>query len=229
MSTVNNDVAANPFLQALQNPTPTVPNSSSSTLGKDAFLQLLTTQLRNQDPLSPQDNTAFVSQLAQFSSLESMQNLTSSVDSISSSYQSSQALQASSLVGRSVIVDAGATYVDTSKEMAGSVVIPDTTTATTIKVSDSTGTLVDTIDLGPQKAGTTSFTWDGKDSSGNTLAAGNYSFVANGTINGAGTGLVTYLPATVNSVTTATNGGSMTLNLAGGTSIALSQVQTIGI
>jgi flagellar basal-body rod modification protein FlgD len=227
--TVNSDVAVNPFLQALQNPTPTVPNSSSSTLGKDAFLQLLTTQLRNQDPLSPQDNTAFVSQLAQFSSLESMQNLTSSVDSISTSYQSSQALQASSLVGRSVIVNAGATYVDPTKEMNGSVVIPDTTTATTIKVSDSTGTLVDTIDLGPQKAGTTSFTWDGKDSAGNTLAAGNYSFVANGTINGAGTGLVTYLPATVNSVTTATNGGSMTLNLAGGTSIALSQVQTIGI
>lgn len=227
--TVNSDVAVNPFLQALQNPTPTVPNSSSSTLGKDAFLQLLTTQLRNQDPLSPQDNTAFVSQLAQFSSLESMQNLTSSVDSISTSYQSSQALQASSLVGRSVIVNAGATYVDPTKEMNASVVIPDTTTATTIKVSDSTGTLVDTIDLGPQKAGTTSFTWDGKDSAGNTLAAGNYSFVANGTINGAGTGLVTYLPATVNSVTTATNGGSMTLNLAGGTSIALSQVQTIGI
>lgn len=177
MSTVNNDVAANPFLQALQNPTPTVPNSSSSTLGKDAFLQLLTTQLRNQDPLSPQDNTAFVSQLAQFSSLESMQNLTSSVDSISSSYQSSQALQASSLVGRSVIVDAGATYVDPAKGMTGSVVIPDSTTATTIKISDSTGALVDTIDLGAQKAGTTSFTWDGKDSSGNTLAAGNYSFV----------------------------------------------------
>jgi flagellar basal-body rod modification protein FlgD len=228
--TTTSDVTSNAFITALQNPTPTVPNSSSSTLGKDAFLQLLTTQLRNQDPLSPQDNTAFVSQLAQFSSLESMQNLTSSVDSISTSYQSSQALQASSLVGRSVIVDAGATYVDpATKEMAGSVVIPDTTTATTIKVSDSTGTLVDTIDLGPQKAGTTSFTWDGKDSSGNTLAAGNYSFVANGTINGAGTGLVTYLPATVNSVTTATNGGSMTLNLAGGTSIALSQVQTIGI
>jgi flagellar basal-body rod modification protein FlgD len=228
MSTVNNDTS-NAFIQSLQNPTPTTPNSSSSTLGKDAFLQLLVTQMKNQNPLDPQDNTQFVAQLAQFSSLESMQNLTASVDSISTSYQSSQALQASSLVGRSVIVDAGATYVDPTKGMTGSVVIPDTTTATTIKISNSDGTLVDTVDLGPQKAGTTAFTWDGKDSSGTTLAAGNYSFVANGTIQGTGTGLVTYLPATVSSVTTAASGGTMTLNLAGGTSIALSKVQTIGI
>jgi flagellar basal-body rod modification protein FlgD len=198
-------------------------------MGKDAFLQLLVTQMKNQNPLDPQDNTQFVSQLAQFSSLESMQNLTASVDSISTSYQSSQALQASSLVGRSVIVDAGATNVDTTKGMSGQVVIPAATTATTIKISNSDGVVVDTIDLGPQKAGTTDFTWDGKDSSGTAVAAGNYSFAANGTVSGTGTALTTYLPATVNSVTTAASGGTMTLNLAGGTSIALSKVQTIGI
>lgn len=198
-------------------------------MGKDAFLQLLVTQMKNQNPLDPQDNTQFVSQLAQFSSLESMQNLTASVDSISTSYQSSQALQASSLVGRSVIVNAGATYVDPAKGMSGQMVIPATTTATTIKISNSDGVVVNTIDLGPQKAGTTDFSWDGKDSSGKALAAGNYSFAANGTIKGAGTALTTYLPATVNSVTTAASGGTMTLNLAGGTSIALSKVQTIGI
>lgn len=229
MSTVNNDVSSNAFITALQNPTPTTTNSSSSTMGKDAFLQLLVTQMKNQNPLDPQDNTQFVSQLAQFSSLESMQNLTASVDSISTSYQSSQALQASSLVGRSVIVNAGATYVDPAKGMSGQVVIPAATTATTIKISDSSGVVVDTIDLGPQKAGTTDFSWDGKNSAGTTLAAGNYSFVANGTVSGTGTALTTYLPATVNSVTTAASGGTMTLNLAGGTSIALSKVQTIGI
>jgi len=229
MSTVNNDVSSNAFIASLQNPTPTTTNSTSSTMGKDAFLQLLVTQMKNQNPLDPQDNTQFVSQLAQFSSLESMQNLTASVDSISTSYQSSQALQASSLVGRSVIVDAGATNVDTTKGMSGQVVIPAATTATTIKISNSDGVVVDTIDLGPQKAGTTDFTWDGKDSSGTAVAAGNYSFAANGTVSGTGTALTTYLPATVNSVTTAASGGTMTLNLAGGTSIALSKVQTIGI
>ncbi len=69
----------------------------TSALGKDAFLQLLVTQLQHQDPLSPQDNSEFVAQLAQFSSLEELQNLTSSMNN-------SQALN---LVGKYVIVEVG--------------------------------------------------------------------------------------------------------------------------
>lgn len=69
----------------------------TSALGKDAFLQLLVTQLQYQDPLSPQDNTEFVSQLAEFSSLEALQNLSSSMGN-------SQAL---SLVGKNVIIQVG--------------------------------------------------------------------------------------------------------------------------
>jgi flagellar basal-body rod modification protein FlgD len=170
-----------------------------------------------------------VAQLAQFSSLESMQNLTSTVDSISNLYQSSQALQASSLVGRSVIVDAGSTTVDTAKGMTGSVVVPSASSATSVKVYDAQLNLVKTIDLGTQSAGNASFSWDGTNDAGETVASGNYSFVANGSLEGTSTSLSTYLPATVNSVTTGVNGGEMTLNLAGGQSIALSKVQTIGI
>lgn len=216
------------FISSLQNPTPT-PTSSGAALGKDSFLQLLVTQMKNQNPLDPQDNTAFVAQLAQFSSLESMQNLTSTVDSIATNYKSSQALQASSLVGRSVIVDTGSTVVDTAKGMTGSVMVPSSATGTTVEIYDTSMNLVDTVDLGTQPAGTTSFTWDGTNSDGEVAATGTYSFVANGSIDGKGTSLTTYLPATVNSVTTATNGGEMTLNLAGGARIALSKVQTIGI
>ncbi|HHX74342.1 MAG TPA: flagellar hook capping protein [Firmicutes bacterium] len=51
-------------------------------LGKDAFLQLMVTQMRYQDPLSPQDNSAFLAQLAQFSALEQMQNLNSTVEKL---------------------------------------------------------------------------------------------------------------------------------------------------
>ena len=69
----------------------------TSALGKDAFLQLLVAQLQNQDPLAPQDNSEFVAQLAQFSSLEELQNITSSMNN-------SQAL---GLVGKYVIVEVG--------------------------------------------------------------------------------------------------------------------------
>ena len=69
----------------------------TSELGKDAFLTLLVTQLQHQDPLSPQDNSEFVAQLAQFSSLEAIQNLSSSMGNT----------QALSLVGKNVIVEVG--------------------------------------------------------------------------------------------------------------------------
>ncbi|MBC3953208.1 MULTISPECIES: flagellar hook assembly protein FlgD [Pseudomonas] len=224
---VENDVSAK-FISSLQNPTATK-TSSNDALGKDAFLQLLVTQMKNQNPLEPQDNGEFVAQLAQFSSLESMQNLTTTVDGIAGLYQSSQALQASSLVGRSVVVNAGATSVDTAKGMTGSVVVPSSSTTTNVKIYDAQMNLVKTVDMGSQSAGTSSFTWDGTNEAGEKVASGNYSFVASGSLDGTATGLATYLPATVNSVTTGVSGGEMTLNLAGGQSIALSKVQTIGI
>lgn len=69
----------------------------TSELGKDAFLTLLVTQLQHQDPLSPQDNSEFVAQLAQFSSLEGIQNLSSSMGNT----------QALSLVGKNVVIEVG--------------------------------------------------------------------------------------------------------------------------
>jgi flagellar basal-body rod modification protein FlgD len=224
---IENDVSTN-FINALQNPTPSA-SSKNDALGKDAFLQLLVTQMKNQNPLEPQDNGEFVAQLAQFSSLESMQNLTGTVDNIAGLYQSSQALQASSLVGRSVIVNGGSTTVDTAKGMVGTVVVPSPSTATSVKIYDAQGNEVKTVDLGSQAAGNASFAWDGKNEAGEVLPAGNYSFVASGSLEGKATGLATYLPATVNSVTTGVNGAEMVLNLAGGQSINLSQVKTIGI
>lgn len=52
-------------------------------LGKDAFLQLLVAQLKNQDPLDPQDNSSYIAELAQFSSLEQMTNVSSNLESLS--------------------------------------------------------------------------------------------------------------------------------------------------
>ncbi len=57
--------------------------TSADTLGKDAFLQLLVTQMQNQDPLDPQDNGEYLSQLAQFSSLEQMSNVADNLSSLS--------------------------------------------------------------------------------------------------------------------------------------------------
>lgn len=204
--------------------------TGNQALGKDAFLQLLVTQLKNQNPLSPQDNGAFVAQLAQFSSLEGINTLNDSVNAISSNFSSSQALQASSLVGRSIITQTDKAMVDTSKSMTGSVAVTAATGNVSVKITDKDGNVVRTIDMGAQSAGDTSFIWDGKNDEGEVAPAGTYTFAAS-TKNDKGdsVALLTSLPATVTSVTLSKTGGEMLLNLAGGMgSVKLSQIQTIG-
>lgn len=204
--------------------------TGNQSLGKDAFLQLLVTQLKNQNPLSPQDNGAFVAQLAQFSSLEGNNTLNDSVNAISSNFSSSQALQASSLVGRSIITQTDKALVDTSKSMTGSVAVTSAVGNVSIKITDKDGNVVRTIDMGAQNAGNSDFIWDGKNDAGEVAPAGTHTFAAT-TKNDEGdaVALATSLPATVTSVTLSKTGGEMLLNLAGGMgSVKLSQIQTIG-
>lgn len=204
--------------------------TGSQTLGKDAFLQLLVTQLKNQNPLDPQDNSAFVAQLAQFSSLEGITTLNDTVSSIAGNYNSSQALQASSLVGRSVIVQTNNIQIDDpTKPVNGSVNLTSSIASGTVTIADKDGKTVRTIDLGSRAVGNSSFTWDGKDSSGTAVPVGAYTIKASTPIDGKATDLAVYLPATVNSVTLSQTGGELMLNLAGLGPVALSKVQTIGI
>lgn len=207
----------------------TTNDSSYSSLGKDDFLMLLVTQLNNQNPLDPMDNSEFVAQLAQFSSLESLTNIQTSMDGLYGSYQSSQALQASSLVGRDVMVSADKTYMDGSSAINGSLVIPSAADSISVKVYNSAGALVKTIALDSQTtSGTLDFSWDGTNQSGEAQPAGTYRFAASGSINDTATALTTYLPATVSSVTLGSGADDMTLNLQGVGSVPLSKVVSIG-
>lgn len=72
--------------------------SSSSVLGQDAFLKLLITQLQNQDPLSPMDNTDFIAQMAQFSALEQMSQVREEIEGMR------QEVTAINLLGKTVKV-----------------------------------------------------------------------------------------------------------------------------
>lgn len=78
----------------------------SQTLGKDDFLKILMTQMTNQDPTEPLDNTQFVAQMAQFSSLEQMLNMNTNFEKIAAMVSSSQA---ENLLGRTVELDLGDT------------------------------------------------------------------------------------------------------------------------
>ncbi|MBD9425827.1 flagellar hook assembly protein FlgD [Pseudomonas sp. PDM15] len=200
----------------------------SKELGKNEFLELLVAQLNNQNPLEPQENGEFIAQLAQFSQVEGIEQLNTRMESLLSGYQSSQALQASSLVGRKVIVPSEKAVVDTSETFKGSLVLPVTSSNVYVNVYDSAGKAVNRVNLGQQAAGNVSFMWDGKDSSGNLMPPGTYKFEAQATYADGTKGLYTLLPANVDSVALGQNGGEMKLNLAGIGAVPLSQVQIIG-
>ncbi|WP_144948864.1 flagellar hook assembly protein FlgD [Pseudomonas oryzihabitans] len=200
----------------------------TSQLGKDEFLKLMVAQMNNQNPLEPQGNGEFIAQLAQFSTVEGITNLNTSVSSILSGSQSSQALQASTLVGRKVIVDTDKVKVDTSADFKGALNLTASSPNVWVNVYNDAGNQVNRLNLGQQSSGLVNFTWDGTDASGKKLDAGTYRFEAQANVNDTTTAMKTSLPANVDSVTLGQNGGEMTLNLAGVGSIGISKVQAVG-
>ncbi len=210
--------------------------SGSNELGQRAFLELMITQLENQDPLSPQDNAEFISQLAQFSSVESLDTLNTNFDQFANSFVANQALQASTLVGRSVTVPTEQTMLESGGLVSGSVDVPASSSDMQINIYTENGELVDQIPLGIQTAGEMVFRWDGMSAEVNGelidwrsshtegVSPGIYRFEVTTTLDGETSQLGTALSANVNSVTVGAN-GQLTLNLAGIGSVSLAEVK----
>lgn len=194
---------------------------NTNELGQAAFLELMITQMNNQNPLSPQDNSEFVAQLAQFSSVEGLERLNTSFNS----FMSNNALQASSLVGRSVTVKSDTSMLTTGGIVAGSVDLTYPTSDMKISIYDENGALVQTVPVGKVPSGETVFRWDGQNMEVNgelleweagddAAAAGKYRFAVTAMQDGKTEALDTSLSANVNSVTIGEN-GALILNLAG--------------
>ncbi len=209
----------------------------SNELGQDAFLQLMITQMKSQDPLSPEKNSEFVAQLAQFSSVQGIEKLNSNFSSFSSGFNSNQALQASSLVGRSVGVEGSTSILSAGEKgmISGSIAVPSSTSDLTMNIYDAKGALAATIPMGAAEKGDTRFLFDGQNievndqllnwTSGNSpLAQGTYKFEVLASQGGTTQQLATTLSANVNSVTVGA-GGKLVLNLAGVGATDISKVK----
>jgi flagellar basal-body rod modification protein FlgD len=157
----------------------------------DKFMTLLVAQLQNQDPLNPMDNSQMTSQLAQLQTVTGINNLNTTLNSLSTSFQSSQSVQATSLIGHGVLVSGSDVTLASGKSILG-VSLGSDADDVKIAINDASGNTVDTIDLGPQKAGSLPLVWDGVpdpknvDSSGKpvTLPDGNYTFAVTATKSG---------------------------------------------
>ena len=115
--------------------------------------------------------------------------------------QSSQALQASTLVGRPVMVEGNVFRLGAESNTEGVIALDTASTNLTISITDASGELIREINLGEQDGGFVNFTWDGKDESGNPLSDGVYTFSAIAHIEGEEVAQPTTIIADVESVT----------------------------
>ena len=196
----------------------------SDSLGKNQFLELMIAQMNNQDPLEPAKNEDFVAQLAQFSTVEGIENMNKALVDMARSMQSSLTLEASSLVGRSVMVPTNQTFMG-SDGLVGTIDIPESTGNVMVEISNSNGELVKRIDLGPRAAGPLRFGWDGTGNTGEPLPQGIYRVNAYNEAGGGRREFGVNLPERVVSVSISESGAIA--NLASGTSIPTSQIKEI--
>lgn len=196
-------------------------------LGKNEFLELMIAQLENQNPLEPQDNGAFISQLAEFSALEEMQQISSTVDSFSEQFQSSQALQASAMVGRNVLVPGADSPLLSDGTISGMIDLPSGTSNLSVSILNGSGELVRRIDMGQQFAGSVPFSWDGKNEQGDMMPNDRYTIKAESKTSTGSEQLDTLFASQVISVSIAQGGGAVTLNLAGLGSVPIESVREI--
>ncbi len=198
-----------------------------SDLGQDDFLTLMITQFRNQDPFEPMDNGQFLGQLAQFSTVNGIDSLNGAFSSLAGALRDEQALQAANLVGRTVLAQANSGFFDGSAPVGGAVELGAAAGSVQIDITDRSGQLIRTLNLGEQAAGTVRFDWDGRGPDGDVMPPGEYGIAAR-VVRGQNVESVpAYLRANVESVTLGQFGGGMTLNLAGGGNLSLNQIYQI--
>jgi flagellar basal-body rod modification protein FlgD len=183
------------------------------------FLQLISSQLQNQDPLQPTDPSQFLGQLEGLSEVSSLQSMQSAM-------ASNQVTSGAALIGQSVLAPGTTTTLATGGAIAGAVNAPSGATSLTVSIADSKGNNVTSFQVTPAGSGMTGFSWNGAESNGNTAAAGTYSVSVNATVNGASQTVSPMVVTQVQSVTIDPSTNALDLNTTGGT-VPLSSVVSI--
>lgn len=158
------------------------PVQKKNELGNDDFLRLLTTQLTQQDPLSPMDNQAFVAQLSQLATVEQMQGMSEGLQNMAMAQASSTSAQVVSFIGQDVRISSDKMEVQGGKPVHGTGFnLEANADSVEVLVMDKDGKVVRTLDLAACDKGANTFDWDGKDKDGNVVADGEYTFQVNAT------------------------------------------------
>jgi flagellar basal-body rod modification protein FlgD len=201
-------------------------NASQQLAGNfDTFLQLLTTQLQNQNPLDPLDTNQFTEQLVEFASVEQQINMNTNLQSLIAMQQTTDATSALELVGSTVTVSGNSATLSNATSSSAIWNLTTSTPATaTVTVTSSAGTTAysGTMSL---NAGSNSFTWNGQGNNGQTWPDGTYTLKVTATgANGQAVTVSTQVQGTVSGVNLSSNPPTLTVN---GQSVQISQVTSI--
>lgn len=198
--------------------------SSNSTLTSSDFLSLLVSELQNQNPLEATSTTDLVNQLTSYAKFTSQQSINSNLNSLASSFSSLVTLNSVNYIGHTVEAK-----TDTSTLSNGSATfgysLSSAASDVSISVKDSSGNTVWT-GTGSGNAGSNSFTWDGKDSSGTQLSDGGQYTISVTATNSSGNSVLNYttVTGTVTGIDTSTSTPSLTVN-----GVSVSAANIIGV
>jgi flagellar basal-body rod modification protein FlgD len=201
-------------------------NASQQLAGNfDTFLQLLTTQLQNQNPLDPLDTNQFTQQLVEFASVEQQIDMNTNLQSLISMQQTSEATSALQLVGSTVTVSGNSAALSNATSSPATWSLTTTTPATAnVTVTSAAGTTAysGTMSL---NAGTQSFTWNGQGNNGQTWPDGTYTLTVTATgANGQAVTVSTQMQGVVSGVNLTSTPPTLTVN---GQNVQISQVTAI--
>ncbi len=187
------------------------------------FLNMLMTQLQNQDPSSPMDTDTFTSELVQFSSVEQQIQTNTSLTNLIQLTQGSEVIQGSSMIGQQVTVQS--TQIPLQNGTGTVNLTSPAAEKVSISITNSSGT--DIFDTTVNAAaGNNTFTWNGTNNAGQTVPNGLYTMVATGSNVGGGTST---LPFTVTGTATGVISSGTTVDLQlGPLSVPFSSITSVG-
>jgi flagellar basal-body rod modification protein FlgD len=203
----------------------TTPGSASIAGNFSTFLQILTTQLQNQDPLDPMDSNSFTQELVEFASVEQQVNMNTNLQTLISMQQTSEATSALQLVGSTVTMSGNSATLSNATSTPATWSLNAAAPATanvTITSSANTTVYTGTVAL---NSGTNTYTWSGQGNNGQTWPDGIYTLTVTATgANGQSVNVATQVQGTVSGVNISANPPTLTVN---GQSVPISSVQSI--
>ena len=209
--------------QAKQKATPV-----KEQMGQQQFLTLFTTQLKNQNPLDPVKNEAFVAQLAQFSQLEATTAMKASMENMAKSMQGDKMLAGASMIGRKVAVPNAPAMLLGGQPVQASVDLPNGADGVQMKILDNRGQVVRKLIYPAQTPGSMKLAWDGMSDSGAAMPDGAYTMQVLASSLGKAVQPTVNMFSTVRSVSNAgTADNTWLLEVDGGKSVSLADVKQI--